>query len=138
MPFSVYISGDNENVGNIFGRQSQFPQQVAKAHIDHRTPAKWFNADAFVVPAFGTRGNVRRNPGELKSGGLINDDMTLGKSWNVYHEHTKFELRGEFFNLFNHTNFGFPGQSVGSSNFGNVSSTLNSGRTVQLAAKIHF
>jgi hypothetical protein len=47
-------------------------------------------------------------------------------------------LRGEFFNLFNHTNFGFPGQSVGSSNFGQVSSTLNSGRTVQLVGKIHF
>lgn len=138
MPFSVYISGDNENVGTIFGRQSQFPQQVAGTHIDHRTPAGWFNTAAFVVPAYGTRGNVVRNPAELKSGGLINDDLTLGKAWNIYHENTKFELRGEFFNLFNHTNLGFPGQTVGSTNFGQVSSTLNSGRTVQLAAKIHF
>jgi hypothetical protein len=138
MPFSVYISGDNENVGTIFGRQSQFPQQVADTHIDNKTPAKWFNTDAFVVPAFGTRGNVVRNPAALKSGGLINDDMTLAKSWNLYRESAKFELRGEFFNLFNHTNFGFPGQTVKSSNFGQVSSTLNSGRTIQLAAKIHF
>lgn len=138
LPFSVYISGDNENVGTIFGRQSQFPQQLASTHIDHRTPAQWFNTAAFVVPAYGTRGNVMRDPGALKSGGLVNDDMTLGKMWNVYREDTKFELRGEFFNLFNHTNLGFPGQTVGSSNFGQVSSTLNSGRTVQLAAKIHF
>lgn len=138
MPFSVYISGDNENVGTIFGRQSQFPQQVADTRIDHRTPAKWFNTAAFVVPAYGTRGNVVRNPSELKSGGLVNDDMTLAKVWDVYGESTKFELRGEFFNLFNHTNLGFPGQTVGSTNFGQVSSTLNSGRTVQLAAKIHF
>lgn len=140
MPFSVYISGDNENVGTIFGRQSQFPNQVASTHIAHRTPAEWFNIDAFEMPAPGTRGNVRRNPAALRSGTFTNDDLTLGKYWNVFHE-SKFELRGEFFNLFNHTNFGFPGQSLGSSNFGVVSSTLNylnSGRTVQLAAKIHF
>jgi Carboxypeptidase regulatory-like domain len=138
MPYSVYISGDNENVGTIFGRQSQFPQQVGNTHIGHRTPAEWFNTAAFVIPAYGTRGNVMRNPAELKSGGLVNNDMTLGKVWNIYRENTKFELRGEFFNLFNHTNFGFPGQTVGSTNFGQVSSTLNSGRTVQLAGKIHF
>lgn len=138
MPYSVYISGDNENVGTIYGRQSQFPRQVASSHVAHRTPAQWFNTAAFVVPAYGTRGNVVRNPAELKSGRLVDDDMTLGKTWALYGENTKFELRGEFFNLFNHTNFGFPGQSVGSSNFGQVSRTLNSGRTVQLAAKIHF
>ena len=138
LPFSVYISGDNENVGTVGGRASQFPNQVAGTHIDHRTPAQWFNTAAYVEPAFGTRGNVSRNPAELKSGGLVDDDMTLGKMWNVYHENTKFEVRGEFFNLFNHTNLGFPGQTVGSSNFGQVSSTLNSGRTVQLAAKLHF
>jgi len=138
LPFSVYISSDNENVGTIFGRQSEFPQQIAGTHIDHRTPAQWFNTAAFIVPAYGTRGNVVRNPATLKSGGLIDDDMTLGKNWNIYRENTKLELRGEFFNLFNHTNFGFPGQSVGSSNFGQVSSTLNSGRTVQLVGKIHF
>src|SRR5581483_7133501 len=100
---------------------------------------QWFNTAAFVTPTYGTRGNVVRNPAALKSGGLVDDDMTLSKTWNVYHESTKFELRGEFFNLFNHPDFGFPGQTVRSSNFGQVSSTLLSyGRTVQLAAKVHF
>lgn len=139
LPFSVYISGDNENVGTIFGRQSQFPQQIADSHIDHRTPARWFNTAAFVVPAYGTRGNVVRNPAALRYGGLVDDDLTLGKLWKVYHDNTRFELRGEFFNLFNHPDFGSPGQTVGSSNFGQISSTILSyGRTVQLAAKLHF
>jgi hypothetical protein len=139
LPFSVYLSGDNENVGTIYGRQSEFPQQLADAHIDHRTAAQWFNKAAFVTPAYGTRGNVVRDPAALKSGGLVDDDMTLSKMWNIYRESTKFELRGEFFNLFNHPDFGFPGQTVGSSNFAVVSSTLLTyGRTVQLAAKIHF
>jgi len=138
LPFSVYISGDNENVGTVSGRQSQFPNQVASPNIAHRSPAEWFNIDAFAVPTVGTRGNVVRNPAALRYGGLVDDDMTLGKNWNIYHE-TKFELRGEFFNLFNHPDFGPPGQTVGSSNFGKISSTILSyGRTVQLAAKVHF
>lgn len=139
LPFSVYISGDNENVGTIFGRQSQFPQQVADSHIDHQTAAHWFNTAAFVVPAYGTRGNVLRNPAALKYGSLVDDDLTLGKNWRLYGEHKKFELRGEFFNLFNHPDLGAPGQTVGSSNFGQISNTILSyGRTVQLAAKLHF
>jgi hypothetical protein len=138
LPFSVYVSGDPENVGMVSGRQSEFPNQDGSSHIDHRTPTEWFNTAAFEVPAPGTQGNVKRNPAELTSGGLVDDDMTLSKIWNVYRESTKFELRGEFFNLFNHANFGFPAQTVQSANFGQVSSVLNNGRTVQLAAKIHF
>jgi hypothetical protein len=139
MPFSVYISSDNENVGTVSGRQSQFPNQVADPHSGTRTRLKWFNTDAFVVPSSGTRGNVYRNPAALRSSHLVDDDMTLGKNWNILNESTKFELRGEFFNLFNHTNLGFPGQTVGSGNYGKMAGpTLNSGRIVQLVAKIHF
>ena len=83
-------------------------------------------------------GNVNRNPASLKSDHFVNDDMTVGKTWAIYAENS-FELRGEFFNLFNHPNFGFPGQIVGSSNLGVVGSTQQPyGRTIQLAAKIHF
>ena len=139
LPFSVYSSGDTENVGSIYGRQSEFPNQVGSVHINHRTPTQWFNIAAFGEPTSGTLGNVKRNPAALKSGGLVDDDMTLAKAWNIYGDTTKFELRGEFFNLFNHPDFAPPGQTVTSSNFGVVSSTLLLyGRTVQLAAKIHF
>ncbi len=138
MPFSVYTASDTENVGIVYGRESEFPEQVASTQIAHRIPAQWFNTGAFQEPTFGTVGNVKRNPAALRSGGLVDDDMTLGKMWNVFRESTKLEVRGEFFNLFNHTNYAFPGQIVGSSNFGQITETLNSARTVQLAAKIHF
>ena len=58
------------------------------------------------------------------------------KAWK-FGERRSLELRGEFFNVFNHANFGFPATS-GTSQFGTVSSTLNPGRQVQVAAKIHF
>jgi hypothetical protein len=68
---------------------------------------------------------------------LINDDLSLAKVWK-FREKAAFELRGEFFNVFNHANFGYPGTTIATAQFGTVSSTLNPGRQVQLAAKIHF
>jgi hypothetical protein len=40
--------------------------------------------------------------------------------------------------VFNHANFGYPGATIATAQFGTISSTLNPGRQVQLAAKIHF
>ena len=45
---------------------------------------------------------------------------------------------GEFINTVNNANFGYPGDTYGTSSFGKVSNTLTSGRTVQLALKVHF
>jgi hypothetical protein len=73
----------------------------------------------------------------LRSDNLISDDFSLSKNWK-FRERAAFELRGEFFNFFNHANFGYPGATVGTAQFGAISSTLNPGRQVQLAAKIHF
>jgi hypothetical protein len=70
---------------------------------------------------------------------LINDDLSLSKLWKI-REHSSVELRGEFFNLFNHPTFGYPDLFADGDPrvFGTVSSTLNSGRQVQVALKIHF
>jgi hypothetical protein len=73
----------------------------------------------------------------LESDSLIDDDLAVAKNWKI-HERSRVELRGEFFNLLNHTNFGFPGQILGTAQFGTVSSTLNSGRQIQVAAKFYF
>jgi Carboxypeptidase regulatory-like domain len=138
MPFSVFIGSDIENIGTVSGRSTEYPDQIGNPSVAKKTPGAWFNIKAFTNPASGVIGNVKRNPASLKSDHFVNDDMTVGKTWAIYAENS-FELRGEFFNLFNHPNFGFPGQIVGNSNFGVVGSTQQPfGRTIQLAAKIHF
>jgi hypothetical protein len=57
-------------------------------------------------------------------------------------ESTRMELRFEFFNLFNHTQFSINGvrSDIASSNFGRVLSARNpsDSRVVQLAAKFYF
>ena len=137
MPFSVFLSTDNEGIGTIGGRYTEYPNQVANPAVAHPGPHEWFNTAAFATPTLGTLGNVKRNPASLRSDNFFDDDMTLGKDWKLYHRNS-IELRGEFFNLFNHTNYGFPGQVLNTSNFGTIGGTANPGRTVQLVGKIHF
>ena len=54
--------------------------------------------------------------GPLLGPGQFNFDVTLGKSTRVggIHENAQLQFRAEFFNLFNHSQFGNPGtQGVG-------------------------
>jgi hypothetical protein len=136
LPFSAFLSSDNENIGSVGGRFPEYPNLVGDPDaIANPSPSQWFNTAAFAIPTRYTVGNAGRNI--LSTDNLITDDFSLSKTWRLL-ESASFELRGEFFNLFNHANFGYPGGTIGTSQFGTVSSTLNPGRQVQLAAKIHF
>jgi hypothetical protein len=50
----------------------------------------------------------------------------------------KLQLRAEFFNIFNRVQFGYPGQTQGSSSFGIISSQSNTPRLLQVAGRINF
>jgi hypothetical protein len=47
-------------------------------------------------------------------------------------------FRAEFFNLFNHPQFGMPINDVSQIGFGSVNSTVNNPRLIQLALKLTF
>ena len=65
-------------------------------------------------------------------------DMSLFKTFKI-HESVNFELRGEFFNVFNTPNFGAPGNSPGSSSWGFVTQTqANDPRLTQLTGRLNF
>jgi hypothetical protein len=135
LPFMVFLTTDNENIGTVSGRSAEFPDLIGDPRAAQPIVAKWFNTAAFAVPARYAIGNAGRNI--IRTDRLISTDFSVSKSWPV-REKAGIELRGEFFNLFNHANFGYPGTQIGTAQFGAVSSTINPGRQVQLVAKIHF
>jgi TonB dependent receptor len=135
LPFMVFLTTDNENIGTVSGRSVEFPDLVGDPHDVQRSVRKWFNTAAFAVPARYTIGNAGRNI--LRTDTLISTDISLSKVWPVM-EKRSVELRGDFFNVFNHANFGYPGTQLGTAQFGAVSNTLNPGRQVQVAVRIHF
>lgn len=98
----------------------------------------WFNPNGFAVESPGTFGDAGRDM--LRGPGLNNFDFSLMKDTNITSDGSKrIELRFEFYNLFNHTQFSTTGVStnIASGNFGRITAAYPS-RIVQLAAKIYF
>jgi Carboxypeptidase regulatory-like domain len=101
---------------------------------------QWFSPSSFASAAEGTFGDAPRDL--LKGPGINNWDFELFKDTNIT-ESTRAELRIEFYNLFNRTQFLSPGAIVtdvnaGPSVFGHVFSDNGQPREIQLAAKFYF
>ncbi len=73
----------------------------------------------------------------MRNDGLVQFDLSLLKRFQIA-ESRSFELRGSFFNVFNHTTFATPVTNIDSSSAGQITATLNAARSVELAAKIYF
>jgi len=88
-----------------------------------QTPAHWFNAAAFAVPAAGTWGNAGRNLG--RGPALYQIDLSLAKRFAI-RERVRMEFRVESFNLLNRAQYGNPtGDVTTASQFGIIQSTIN-------------
>jgi len=80
---------------------------------------------------FGSLGrNVFHGPGDIIF------DFTMMKRTRIG-ENKILEFRSEFFNIFNHVNFGNPNGNIGSANFGRITTTREP-RLIQFALKFHF
>lgn len=105
------------------------------------TQARWFDPAAFSLPVAGTYGNVARN--SLTAPGLTSVDLSLAKDTHLS-EHYLLQLRAEFFNLPNHTNFGLPSgvalttTGAAASSAGLISTTATDAREIQFSARLHW
>jgi hypothetical protein len=99
---------------------------------------QWFDPASFAaVPRFGNLGrNVLIGPG------FRNTDLAVAKTIPI--DRYRLQLRADVFDLFNHPNFGPPGNVVGSPTFGKISRTrlptgeAGSSRQIQLVMKFSF
>jgi hypothetical protein len=105
---------------------------------------RYFNADAFALPALGTFGNIGRNA--LRGPGFGAVDFSVFKRTAIT-ERIGTEFRIEVFNLTNRMNFANPGTSLNAAaSFGLITNTRNGGgapglgqgepRNIQLALKL--
>jgi len=97
----------------------------------------WFDPASFTDNALGTEGNTPR--GYFRGPGFWNMDMTLAKDTMITEGKT-LQLRIDFFNVMNHTNFANPTGDVGSANFGRILAVRNpsNSRLIQLGARFSF
>jgi Carboxypeptidase regulatory-like domain len=155
---NAVMSSDLSNTGSFSYR----PNQVANpynfsfdtatqtalgcSNPGHQTLDCWFNQAAFVAPPLAPGqqsahgfGNARI--GDLRGPSLVNFDLVLQKNFRIFESH-QIEFRSEFFNLFNHPNFGLPGggssAAVDVPGGGAITNTATDNRQIEFALKYTF
>jgi hypothetical protein len=93
-----------------------------------------FSSGQFTVPAAGTNGNEKYN--QFRNPAFVETDLTVYKNTHITEKLT-FQIRFEFYNLFNHANFQSVQGDLSQGNFGHVTAqTLP--RWWQLGGKFYF
>ena len=141
-PIFVIDSNNTSGVNFLNANGSAFirPNQTCNPVLSNPTLAEWFNPSCFSQPAAGELGNANRTP--LSGPDFVNTDFSIIKHF-VPREGWRVDFRTEFFNLFNHPQFGAPGGNASgadfnSSTFAVVNYTVNNPRLVQFALKLAF
>jgi hypothetical protein len=141
LPFTVSAPDNSFTGGSHANRANQIGDPFAGASTDPSAIVTggsgfFINPAAFGPAAVGTFGTLA--PRVFHGPGWENVDFSIFKSFR-FTETRRIEFRAEFFNAFNHPNFGNPGASITSlGSFGKVSSTVGDPRDIQFALKIYF
>ena len=116
-------------------RSTERPDRIGSGEVDNPTLERWIDRSAFRSAPQGDFGDS--GIGILRAPNFWNTDLTVGKRLATVGTHYVM-IRGEFFNVFNHPNFGPPQANIQSTAFGTITSTVNDPRVVQLVAKYVF
>jgi Carboxypeptidase regulatory-like domain len=102
----------------------------------------WYNQAAFVAPGLADGqqsahafGDAR--VGNLRGPNLVDFDFVLQKHFQLS-EFGQLEFRSEFFNIFNHPNFGLPGNQVDVPGGASITNTNTDNRELEFALKYTF
>jgi hypothetical protein len=144
IPFTPTINGDVANTGvgsqrpNVLGGPIYVGQPACWFYVAANSACTSLQPSAaatFATPATYTYGDGGRNI--LRANGLKEFDFSLLKTFPI-DEVRRLQLRAEVFNIFNHPTFSAPSSAINSSSGGQISSTLNAARIIQLGAKFIF
>jgi hypothetical protein len=153
------VTGQNPFGGSLSGANSvQRPNLVSGVPLWIADPnvagGKRINKAAFITPTGPVQGNLGRNA--VRGFGAMQVDLTLRRQFKLW-ERLSLQARADFFNIFNHPNFGPPTNYLTSPLFGQATqmlgASLGSGgqngglnplyqiggpRSAQLALKLQF
>jgi len=137
------VDSNNESQVNFEwnGTPQNRPNETCNPHLSHPTLAEWFNTSCFSPAAPGALGDASRAP--VSGPRFVNTDFSLFKNFPVTERFT-LQFRSEFFNLWNHAQFGLTGNGVfmqdinSPSTFGVVNETVNNPRVIQFALRLDF
>ena len=142
--FPVFVVDSNDSAGVNFingnGATQMRPNQTCNPTLSNPTLAEWFNVSCFSQPPAGELGNALRTP--VSGPDFVNTDFSVMKHF-MFTERIHLDFRSEFFNLFNHPQFGAPGGNAAGADFNSptfavVNYTVNNPRVIQFGLKLVF
>jgi hypothetical protein len=124
------------NTTNAFSAGAQRANVLRNPNLpsSERSVAKWFDTAAFAQPAPFHFGNAGLSL--VTAPGLVNLDLSVLREFR-FTERIRMQVRGEFFDALNHTNFGLPGHSFNGPGFGLISGARGA-RQIQVGVRIAF
>jgi hypothetical protein len=142
LPFTVLVDGPSDRDRDL--AQTAIRPDLVPGRSDNPIvgdPQRWFDPTAFALPPPGYYGTLGRNT--LRADSFQNLDMGLQKNF-VARAGFTMQFRTEVFNVLNHANFQIPAVTtifVSDSptpvaNAGQVTSTANPARQIQLSLKL--
>lgn len=123
-PVNVLVNRDSSEVpdGNSTDQRPDLVPGVPLTPPGGKKVENWINPAAFAMPASGTFGSAPRDavtgPGEWQI------DLGMSKEI-VFTERARMQFRSEFFNVFNHPQYGLPQATYGVQGFGQITQTVN-------------
>ncbi|MBI3683770.1 MAG: TonB-dependent receptor [Acidobacteria bacterium] len=132
LPYTPGVAGNPANTtGGIR------PDRLRDGNLppSERRPERWFDVQAFAVPAPFRFGNTGSNI--LQGPGLVNLDLMVGRTFRLS-ERCRLDFRSEFFNLLNEAHFLFPAATINAANAGAISQTVDAARQIQFGLKLVF
>lgn len=150
------LSGDVTNTGSFSPRPNQIhnpndfsyiPDSSTFTDVYGCTPNKqtlqcWYNPFAFAIPDLAAGQNSAHQFGNSRIGNLrgpdlVDFDLVLQKTFRIRESHA-LEFRAEFFNLFNHPNFGLPATNPDVPGGNSITNTSTDNRQIEFALKYTF
>jgi hypothetical protein len=129
-PYTPTAGVDN----SLTGVGQDRPNVAGDPYVRNLNSLVWVTPSAFQANAQGKFGNAGYN--SLIGPRLFGLDTSVSRIFRI-HERHQLQLRFEFFNTLNHTNFSTPVGAFNSANFGKIQSSADP-RILQLALKYSF
>jgi hypothetical protein len=140
-PFTVMAGGDGPGVGNVDGLQGDRPMLLDPSVLgrivgDPDTAPRLLPRSAFrfMNAPLEMQGSLGRNT--FRKGKIANVNASIQRSFPV--RDWQLVWRAESINFFNTPQFAAPGDNLAAPNFGQITNTLNDGRTFRFTLRLAF
>lgn len=140
-PFTVASGADSPGFGNVDGIANDRPHLLDPSilgrsfgdpdHSEERLPRSAFT---FIQP-HELRGSLGRNT--FRRGPIRNVNIAVSRKW-TFSSDKALTFRGESINAFNTPQFDAPGSRLVNEEFGQITNTLNEGRTFRFLLRVDF